>query len=132
MFLCISLSCFRFSYSRNDHSDIIWESDPKKDLCPNKNFKKQFEKTVNFFQFFLMHFCIPSQMNKHTLVLQMGHRGKGGVGAGAASGRLVCDVKISAKELIRCRSYDLTELVSHVLKKKRAEIDVDMLRGYYK
>ena len=25
-----------------------------------------------------------------------------------AVGRLVCDVKISAKELIRCKSYDLT------------------------
>ena len=69
---------------------------------------------------------------KRISTFQTGHRGKGGVGAGAASGRLVCDVKISAKELIRCRSYDLTELVSHVLKKKRSEIDVDMIRGYYK
>jgi DNA polymerase alpha subunit A len=30
-------------------------------------------------------------------------------------GRLVCDVKISSKELIRARSYDLTELVNQVL-----------------
>ncbi len=54
------------------------------------------------------------------------------MGASAASGRLVCDVQISARELIRCRSYDLTELTSHVLKKKRLEIDPDMIRGYYK
>ena len=29
-----------------------------------------------------------------------------------ACGRLVCDVKISSKELIRARSYDLTGLVA--------------------
>lgn len=30
------------------------------------------------------------------------------------SGRLVCDVKISAKELIRARSYDLESLCQQV------------------
>lgn len=39
-----------------------------------------------------------------------------------ACGRLVCDVKISAKELIRCKSYDLTELVSVVLNKPREDL----------
>jgi DNA polymerase alpha subunit A len=39
--------------------------------------------------------------------------GSGGFGTSASeriamAGRLVCDVKISSKELIRCRSYDLT------------------------
>lgn len=29
-----------------------------------------------------------------------------------ACGRLVCDVKISAKELIRCKSYDLTGMLA--------------------
>ena len=28
------------------------------------------------------------------------------------SGRMVCDVKISSKELIRCKSYDLTGTLS--------------------
>lgn len=31
-------------------------------------------------------------------------------------GRLVCDIKISAKELIRCRSYDLAALCESVSK----------------
>jgi len=30
--------------------------------------------------------------------------------SGAAVGRLILDTMISAKELIRCRSYDLTEV----------------------
>lgn len=42
-----------------------------------------------------------------------------------ACGRLVCDVKISAKELIRCKSYDLTELVSVILSKERTEVQPD-------
>ena len=43
----------------------------------------------------------------------------------AATGRLVCDVKVSAKELIRCKSYDITELVSVVLNDQRQEIPSD-------
>lgn len=50
----------------------------------------------------------------------------------AACGRMVCDVKISAKELIRVRSYDLTELVHHVLKQKRIEVDYDSVRNMYR
>lgn len=57
---------------------------------------------------------------------------KGRIGATACSGRLVTDITISAKELIRCRSYDLTELVSHVLKDRRHEVDPDQIRNYYK
>jgi len=37
---------------------------------------------------------------------------KFGARSGAAAGRLLMDVMISAKELIRCRSYDLTEVRS--------------------
>lgn len=37
------------------------------------------------------------------------------------SGRLICDVRTSTMELIKARSYDLTELTSHVLKKTRTE-----------
>ncbi len=61
-----------------------------------------------------------------------GGRGKGGAGANASCGRLVCDVMISAKEVIRCRSYDLAELVTQVLKDTRQEVDLDQLRNYYK
>lgn len=39
------------------------------------------------------------------------------------AGRILCDIQISAKELIRCRSYDLTELVSHILKEKRQQLE---------
>lgn len=49
----------------------------------------------------------------------------------AACGRLVCDVKISARELIRCRSYDLTELTSQILKQKRTELDYDQIKNMY-
>eukprot|EP00794_Sanderia_malayensis_P010093 gene10093-11124_t len=40
-------------------------------------------------------------------------------------GRLICDTKISAKELMRCKSYDLTELSRVILNNIREEIDVD-------
>lgn len=39
------------------------------------------------------------------------------------SGRVICDIKSSAMELIRARSYDLTELSSQLLNKKRREYD---------
>ncbi|CAH1781279.1 unnamed protein product [Owenia fusiformis] len=55
-----------------------------------------------------------------------GPGGKGGGGTkNVTCGRLLCDVKISSKELIRCRAYDLNELVSHILKSKREEIDME-------
>ncbi|XP_034238111.1 DNA polymerase alpha catalytic subunit [Thrips palmi] len=49
-------------------------------------------------------------------------------------GRLVCDVKISAKELIRCRSYDLSALCETVLKLKedeRQDVPADEIRKYF-
>ena len=46
-------------------------------------------------------------------------------------GRLLCDVKISAKELIRCKSYDLTELGSHILHQKRQQLDYDEIKEMY-
>ena len=33
----------------------------------------------------------------------------------AMTGRLVCDLKISAKELIRCKSYELASLAERLL-----------------
>ena len=52
----------------------------------------------------------------------------------ATTGRLVCDLKISAKELIRCKSYDLGALVEKLLGKpqeNRKEVDVDVMRKAY-
>ncbi|XP_024910225.1 DNA polymerase alpha catalytic subunit isoform X2 [Cynoglossus semilaevis] len=49
----------------------------------------------------------------------------------ATCGRLVCDVEISAKELIRCKSYRLTELVSQVLKMERATVPQEEIRNLY-
>ena len=38
----------------------------------------------------------------------------------AMAGRLICDLKISAKELIRCKSYELAALAEKLLGEKRA------------
>ena len=76
--------------------------------------------------------CVRWLATSSLFVSQGGGHGKGRYSALAASGRLICDINISAKELIRCRSYDLTELVSHVLKDKRQELDADQIRGCFK
>ncbi|XP_014669272.1 PREDICTED: DNA polymerase alpha catalytic subunit-like [Priapulus caudatus] len=47
------------------------------------------------------------------------------------AGRLVVDMKISAQELIRCRSYDLTELVGHVLHRNRIEIPPESIHNMF-
>uniref|UniRef100_A0A8C5BX58 DNA polymerase n=1 Tax=Gadus morhua TaxID=8049 RepID=A0A8C5BX58_GADMO len=49
----------------------------------------------------------------------------------ATCGRLVCDVEISAKELIRCKSYHLTELALQVLKTERATVPQEDIRNLY-
>ncbi|XP_077411185.1 DNA polymerase alpha catalytic subunit isoform X2 [Vanacampus margaritifer] len=49
----------------------------------------------------------------------------------ATCGRLVCDTEISAKELIRCKSYHLTELAAQVLKTERATIPEESIRNLY-
>ncbi|MBN3304208.1 DPOLA polymerase, partial [Amia calva] len=49
----------------------------------------------------------------------------------ATCGRIVCDVEISAKELIRCKSYHLSELVAQVLKSERVLIPQENLRNLY-
>ncbi|XP_033730564.1 DNA polymerase alpha catalytic subunit-like [Pecten maximus] len=46
-------------------------------------------------------------------------------------GRLLCDVKISSRELIRSRSYDLTELANVILKQKRMELDYEQIKHMY-
>ncbi|CAN9506180.1 unnamed protein product [Ophioblennius macclurei] len=49
----------------------------------------------------------------------------------ATCGRLVCDVEISAKELIRCKSYHLTELSAQVLKMERSTVAQEDIRNLY-
>uniref|UniRef100_A0A673B1P1 DNA polymerase n=1 Tax=Sphaeramia orbicularis TaxID=375764 RepID=A0A673B1P1_9TELE len=49
----------------------------------------------------------------------------------ATCGRLVCDVEISAKELIRCKSYHLTELVAQVLKMERVTVPQENIKNLY-
>jgi len=48
------------------------------------------------------------------------------------SGRVLCDLKMSAKELIRCRSYDLTTLAQHVLNQGRMELKPELVPSMYK
>ncbi|XP_026219892.1 LOW QUALITY PROTEIN: DNA polymerase alpha catalytic subunit [Anabas testudineus] len=49
----------------------------------------------------------------------------------ATCGRLVCDVEISAKELIRCKSYHLTELAAQVLKTERITVPPEDIKNLY-
>ncbi|GIY56481.1 DNA polymerase alpha catalytic subunit [Caerostris darwini] len=49
----------------------------------------------------------------------------------ATCGRLLCDVKISSKELIRCKSYDLEELSKHILNQKYSEIPTECVHTLY-
>ncbi|KAM6143676.1 DNA polymerase alpha catalytic subunit isoform 1-T1 [Erethizon dorsatum] len=49
----------------------------------------------------------------------------------ATCGRMICDVEISAKELIHCKSYHLSELVQQILKTERIIIPVENVRNMY-
>lgn len=49
----------------------------------------------------------------------------------AACGRIICDIQISAKELIRCKSYHLSELVHHILKIERLVFPPENIRSAY-
>ncbi|XP_014391552.1 PREDICTED: DNA polymerase alpha catalytic subunit isoform X1 [Myotis brandtii] len=58
--------------------------------------------------------------------------GRSGYGErNATCGRMICDVEISAKELIRCKSYHLSELVQQILKTERVVIPVENMRNMY-
>jgi DNA polymerase alpha subunit A len=50
---------------------------------------------------------------------------------GLTCGRSVVDIKISARELIKAKSYDLTELAHQVLGEMRRDIDQDVLLSSY-
>ncbi|OBS59818.1 hypothetical protein A6R68_09055, partial [Neotoma lepida] len=49
----------------------------------------------------------------------------------ATCGRMICDVEISAKELIHCKSYHLSELVQQILKTERIVIPAENIRNMY-
>ncbi|KAM6288204.1 DNA polymerase alpha catalytic subunit isoform 2-T2 [Spheniscus humboldti] len=58
--------------------------------------------------------------------------GRGGFAErNAACGRMICDVEISAKELIRCKSYHLSELVRQILKTERVTILPEEIQNMY-
>ncbi|XP_021572093.1 DNA polymerase alpha catalytic subunit [Carlito syrichta] len=58
--------------------------------------------------------------------------GRGGFGErNATCGRMICDVEISAKELIRCKSYHLSELVQQILRTERIVIPIENVRNMY-
>ncbi|XP_012304282.1 DNA polymerase alpha catalytic subunit isoform X1 [Aotus nancymaae] len=58
--------------------------------------------------------------------------GRSGFGERSATcGRMICDVEISAKELIRCKSYHLSELVQQILKIERAVIPMENIQNMY-
>lgn len=60
-------------------------------------------------------------------------QGRSGFGErNATCGRMVCDVEISAKELIRCKSYHMSELVQKILKTERAVIPMENIRNMYR
>lgn len=60
-------------------------------------------------------------------------KGRGGFAErNAACGRMICDVEISAKELIRCKSYHLSELVRQILKTERITILPEEIRNMYR
>ncbi|ERE64155.1 DNA polymerase alpha catalytic subunit isoform 1 [Cricetulus griseus] len=49
----------------------------------------------------------------------------------ATCGRMICDVEISAKELIHCKSYHLSELVQQILKTERIVIPTENIQNMY-
>uniref|UniRef100_A0A8D0EDG3 DNA polymerase n=1 Tax=Salvator merianae TaxID=96440 RepID=A0A8D0EDG3_SALMN len=58
--------------------------------------------------------------------------GRSGFGEKSATcGRMICDVEISAKELIRSKSYHLSELVHQILKVERVTIPTEEIRNMY-
>ncbi|KAM4797513.1 LOW QUALITY PROTEIN: DNA polymerase alpha catalytic subunit-like [Urocitellus parryii] len=50
----------------------------------------------------------------------------------ATCGRMICDVEISAKELIHFKSYHLSELVQQILKMERVAIPMENVQNTYR
>ncbi|XP_008578186.1 PREDICTED: DNA polymerase alpha catalytic subunit, partial [Galeopterus variegatus] len=58
--------------------------------------------------------------------------GRSGFGErNATCGRMICDVEISARELIRCKSYHLSELVQQILRTERVVIPIEDVQNMY-
>ncbi|XP_069320522.1 DNA polymerase alpha catalytic subunit isoform X1 [Eulemur rufifrons] len=58
--------------------------------------------------------------------------GRSGFGErNATCGRMICDVEIAAKELIRCKSYHLSELVQQILRTERVVIPMENVRNMF-
>lgn len=70
------------------------------------------------------HFSRISRFKRATLPKSFGSAGL--VGVGALAGRIVADTKISCKELIRLRKYDLTEFAKIILHENREEYTPEM------
>ncbi|XP_070539037.1 DNA polymerase alpha catalytic subunit-like [Ptychodera flava] len=69
---------------------------------------------------------------KRQIMPKLSSGGRGGYTEKTATcGRLVADIKISARELIRCKSYDLTELASHILKHQRVMIPMENIKNMF-
>ena len=70
----------------------------------------------------------------YILYIFQSHPGRGSSFAekSATCGRMVCDIKISAKELVRFKSFDLTELTAQFLKQTRFDLDFDQIRNMYR
>ncbi|KAL1440998.1 hypothetical protein MTO96_008921 [Rhipicephalus appendiculatus] len=47
-------------------------------------------------------------------------------------GRLVCDAKVSARELVQCKSYDLSELVKTLLRKEHVPLTAEQVLDMYR
>ncbi|KAJ1117106.1 hypothetical protein NDU88_005306 [Pleurodeles waltl] len=67
---------------------------------------------------------------RRSVMPKLGGRG-GFAERNAACGRMICDVQISAKELIRCKSYHLSDLVLQMLKTERIVMPAENIRNSY-
>ncbi len=81
---------------------------------------------VIWVRFFLNHVLI------HLCIFYLSQGRSGFAEKSATCGRLVCDVEISAKELIRCKSYHLTELAAQILKTERVVVPPENIRNFYR
>ncbi|XP_043928239.1 DNA polymerase alpha catalytic subunit [Protopterus annectens] len=67
---------------------------------------------------------------KRSIMPKLGGR-SGFAERNAACGRMICDIQISAKELIRCKSYNLSELVHQILKTEKIVIPPENIKNMY-
>lgn len=76
------------------------------------------------------HWSKIGRLKRSTVPKLSGGRGSSAEKA-AACGRLICDVKISAHELVHLKSYELSELTQQILKGKQINVDQDHIRDMY-